>query len=132
MDLVKWDSTMSVGSDEFDNQHKIIIDCLNRLHPLLGKSDCRAEILEVLATLEEFVLLHFGEEERTLRQVGYPDWRIHKDQHDQMFDLVFNLKTDVESGRTLEATYLHEILYSWLIKHILGDDKKYVPYLPKQ
>lgn len=129
MELVKWDDSMSVGSDVFDEHHKILIDCLNDLHPLLGKTDCDDKIASVLGRLEEFVLLHFGEEERMLRQVGYPDWRAHKDQHDQMYDLVFKLKSDVESGRSLEAAYLHEMLYAWLIKHILGDDRKYMDYL---
>lgn len=129
MDLVQWDASMSVGSDLFDGHHKIIIDCLNDLHPLLGKKNCNAEIAPILDRLEQFVLVHFGEEERTLRQIGYPDWRAHKDQHDQMYDLVFKFKSDVESGRSLEAAYLHEILYTWLIKHILGDDKKYTAYL---
>ena len=132
MDLVQWNSGMSVGSDVFDGHHKIIIDCLNSLIPLLGRTDCTPEITEVLARLEEFILLHFSEEERAFRQGGYPDWRVHKEQHDQMYDLVYKLKADVENGRSLEAAYLHEILYSWLIKHILGDDKKYEPYLPKQ
>ena len=44
--------------------------------------------------------------------------------------MVFNMKADVENGRSLEAAYLLEILYSWLVKHILGEDKKYEPYLP--
>ncbi|HIJ39347.1 MAG TPA: hemerythrin family protein [Rhodospirillaceae bacterium] len=131
MDFVEWDESMSVGSDVFDGHHKIIIECLNALIPLMGKSECSAEIIEVMSRLEEFVLLHFSEEERALRLCGYPDWRAHKELHDQMNDLVFKLKSDVEHGRALEAAYLHEILYSWLMKHILGDDKKYEPYLPK-
>ena len=129
MDLIKWDSSMSVGSEVFDGHHKIIIDCLNGLHPLLDKSECREELLTILTKLEEFVLVHFGEEERALKQANFPDWRAHKEMHDQMYDLVFKLKSDIEKGRSLEAAYLHEILYSWLVKHILGEDKKYEPYL---
>lgn len=132
MDLVKWDDSMSVGSELFDGHHKILIDCLNDLQPLLGKTGCDEKIATVMGRLEEFVLLHFGEEERMLRQVGFPDWRAHKDQHDQMYDLVFKLKSDLENGRALEAAYLHEILYSWLIKHIMGDDRQYMNYLARQ
>jgi len=123
---------MSVGSELFDGHHKIIIDCLNALHPLLGKPDAKDELIAVLARLEEFVLLHFGEEERTLRLANYPDWRAHKEQHDQMYDVVFALKSEVENGQTLEAAYLHEIIYGWLVNHILKEDKKYQPYLTNQ
>ena len=129
MDLVKWDDSMSVGSDVFDGHHKIIIDCLNDLIPLLDKSDCHDEMMRVLAKLEQFVLVHFGEEERAMRKGGYPDWRAHKEMHDQMYDVVFNLKADAEKGRALAAGYLHEMLYTWLVKHILGEDKKYEAYI---
>jgi hemerythrin-like metal-binding protein len=129
VELIKWDQSMSVGSDVFDGHHKIIIDCLNGLHPLLGKSGAKEELLAILSRFEEFVLIHFGEEERALRQANYPDWRSHKDQHDQMYDVVFNLKAGVEKGQNLEAAYLHEIIYNWLVKHILVEDKKYETFL---
>ena len=129
MDLVKWDDTMSVGSDVFDGHHKIIIDCLNDLVPLLGRNDCPEELLSVLERLENFVLVHFGEEERAMKLHDFPDWRQHKELHDRMYDMVFNMKADAEKGRSLEAGYLHEVLYSWLLQHILGEDKRYRPYL---
>jgi hemerythrin len=46
-----------------------------------------------------------------------------------MYDVVFNLKTGVEKGQNLEAAYLHEIIYNWLVKHILVEDKKYESFL---
>jgi hemerythrin len=131
MTFIEWTDSMSVGSPVLDGHHQMIIDCLNRLHPLIGAEN-RAEpdrMRAILDTLEDFVLVHFSEEERAMRQAGYPDWRDHKDQHDRMYDMVFAMKSDVEHGRDLDAAQLFDILNTWLVGHILGEDRKYMPYL---
>ncbi|MEI7611247.1 MAG: bacteriohemerythrin [Rhodospirillaceae bacterium] len=127
--FVVWSDAMSVGRDSLDDRHKMILDCLNRLHPLLGLPDRDAEIHAVIETLEDFVLVHFSEEEQLLREVGYPDWRAHKDMHDAMYELVFKMKADLEHGRTPDAQILFAILNDWLVGHILGEDRKYMPFL---
>ena len=129
MQVVEWTPGMSVGSDTLDGHHRMIIDALNRLGPLIGQGGRDAEIRDVLATLEEFVLVHFSEEEQQMRAAGYPDWRAHKELHDRMYDVVFALKSDVEHGRVPEAAKLRELLNDWLVSHILGEDRKYVSYL---
>ncbi|HIJ37937.1 MAG TPA: hemerythrin family protein [Rhodospirillaceae bacterium] len=127
--FITWGSEMSVGSELLDGHHRMIIDCLNQLHPLLDGNGNEAQLAKVLTQLEEFVLLHFSEEEQAMRHAGYPDWRAHKDQHDRMYDVVFNLKADAEHGRALDARHLFDLVYNWLLDHILGTDKQYQPFL---
>jgi hemerythrin-like metal-binding protein len=127
--FIEWTEQMSVGSDVLDGHHKMIIECLNRLHPLIDATHRDDEISAVLARLEDFVLVHFSVEEQCMRKAGYPDWRAHKDLHDKMYDLVFSMKSDVEHGRTVSAKHLFDLLYTWLLQHIMGEDKKYQKFL---
>ena len=129
MTFIEWTSEMSVGRANLDEHHRMIIDGLNRVYPLLGTTGRDAEIREILDTVEDFVLIHFSEEERIMREVGYPGWRQHKIQHDGMSDLVFRLKADLEHGRLPDAEQVFKMLHDWLIRHILGEDRKYMPYL---
>ena len=129
MNAIQWTNDMSVGREDFDGHHRMIIDALNRLYPLIGVADRDAELRVVLETLEEFVLLHFAEEEKAMKQAGYPDWPAHKAQHDGMYDLVFKMKAGFDHGRLPDAENIHALLYDWLVKHILGEDRKYIPYL---
>ncbi|MDR3514933.1 MAG: bacteriohemerythrin [Azospirillaceae bacterium] len=129
MNVVEWTKDMSVGSEVLDGHHQMIIDCLKRLQPLIGSTGHDDEVNAVLAKLEDFVLVHFSEEEQAMKKAGYPDWRRHKELHDRMYDIVFNLKSDVEHGRNIDAARLHELIYNWLIQHILGEDRQYIPYL---
>ena len=127
--FIAWSDAMSVGHAGIDERHRMIIDCLNRLHPLLGLPGRDAEVHGVIETLEDFVLVHFSEEEHVLRVIGYPDWRRHKEMHDAMYELVFKMKADVEHERTPDAQLVFAILNDWLVGHILGEDRKYIPYL---
>lgn len=129
MEFIEWTEKMSVSSEVLDGHHKMLIGCLNRLYPLIGATGSTDEINEVLGTLEEFVLLHFSEEEQAMKKAGYPDWRAHKEQHDRMYDIVFKLKTDIEHGHVPDAERLFALLYDWLMAHILGEDRKYIPYM---
>ena len=129
MQFIEWTEKLSVGSDVLDGHHKMIIDCLNQLHPLIDAKGRDEEVNAVLAKLEDFVLVHFSEEEQCMRKAGYPDWRAHKEQHDKMYDVVFGMKSDVEHGRSLDAKNLFNIIYNWLLQHIMGEDKKYEKYL---
>lgn len=129
MNFVEWTAEMSVGKDTLDGHHKMIIDCLNALHPLLESDAPEADILAVMAKLEDFVLVHFSEEEQEMKRAGFPEWREHKDLHDRMYDVVFSLKSDIERGEQLDARRLFELIQDWLVTHILGEDRKYVPFL---
>ena len=129
MQFIEWTEQMSVGSNVLDGHHRMIIDCLNQLHPLLDATDRDTEVHAILAKLEDFVLVHFSEEEQYMKRVGYPDWHAHKEQHDKMYDVVFGLKSDVEHGRAVNAKHLFDIIYNWLLQHIMGEDKKYMGFL---
>lgn len=128
MKFIEWKSEMSVGSEKLDGHHQMIIDCLNQLHPLLEGKGNSDEVVAVLAKLEDFILVHFSEEEQAMKRAGYPDWKAHRDLHDQMYDVVYNLKADVEHGRDLDAKKLFDLIYDWLVRHIMGEDRKYMPY----
>jgi hemerythrin len=129
MSFIQWTEDMSVKSAVLDGHHQMIIDCLNQLHPLLESGGSSPEVMAVMAKLEDFVLVHFSEEEQQMKLAGYPDWRAHKDLHDRMYDVVFSLKSDIERGKALDARQLFDLLNNWLVEHILGEDRKYVPFL---
>lgn len=129
MKFIEWTADMSVGVEALDGHHQMIIECLNNLHPLLDADGRNDDVLAVMAKLEDFVLVHFSEEEQEMKRAGYPGWREHKALHDRMYDVVFSLKSDLAQGDKVDARRLFALIEDWLVTHILGEDRKYVPYL---
>ena len=75
--FVEWEDKYSVGIKKIDNQHKKLIEIINRLyysrgnrpHTVLGKT---------IQELIEYTKTHFTDEERLMRENGYPDYQAHK------------------------------------------------------
>lgn len=128
-DYITWTPAMSVESTVLDDHHRIIVDCLNTLHPMIGQPDRATDLPAVVDRLEHFVLVHFSEEESLMIKAGYPDWRAHKELHDRMYEVVYSLKSDIQRGKMVDAAQLFDLVNGWLVQHILGEDRKYVPYL---
>ncbi len=72
MDLITWTEEMSVGVKALDDDHKMLIEMMNKLNDgiLAGQSNLALE--DVVESLVRYTRLHFAREERLFAQTGYP------------------------------------------------------------
>lgn len=128
MSLVKWSDDLSVGIQEIDEQHKVLVNLLNDMHDAIhqhrGTEACR-EILERLARYTE---IHFAVEESLMRLFDYPDYEAHKAEHEQLIKELKDLQGRMaESGHSVTFQLLH-FLKLWLTKHIMESDQEYTQF----
>ncbi len=80
-----WSEKPSVGVDEIDDDHRRLVNLFN----LFAHENASGENPDYLeAILEELIsntLGHFRHEERFMLKHGYEDLDAHKDQHQQLF-----------------------------------------------
>ncbi|MBI5494612.1 MAG: hemerythrin family protein [Deltaproteobacteria bacterium] len=93
-----WSSSLETGVAEIDLQHREFIARINRVFDACGKGQSAQELLSVLAFLEEYVVVHFGMEERHMKASGYPHYEQHKAQHDGFIRAFGELKREVDAG----------------------------------
>ena len=73
---------------------------------------------------------HFEREEQLMHEYGYPGIVEHKVKHREMARQVYAVGTLYSaSPEAVDVAKLVEFLRKWLIVHIIGDDRDYVPYL---
>lgn len=129
MTFMPWSRTLSVGMPAIDEQHHWLVDTMNDLHTELASHEPdRAVIGKVLEGLMDYTVNHFVAEEVLFQRYGYPHAAAHKALHDQFTKKVMHMLTEHEGGRSLGGEVV-ELLKEWLVKHIMGADKVYVPYL---
>lgn len=127
MSIWLWDSSLSVGIDAVDGQHRRIIDYINELE--VAKLDDDKEIVsEVLMGLVDYTRTHFLFEEDLMRQAGYPLSDAHKKTHDAFVAHVIKYVRQYENGQDVTRK-LSSDLRVWLTNHIKRDDKDYAPYV---
>ncbi len=126
--FITWSDELSVGIEEIDEQHKVLINLINKMHDAIDHHHGSDVVQEILAELADYTKIHFAVEESLMRILGYPGYEEHKEIHDELLTHVIELKDKVASGRTAISFELMHFLKSWLSKHIMDEDMQYSGY----
>jgi hemerythrin len=124
-----WSQDLSVGLDEIDAQHKLLVDIINRVYEALINRASREEASNVLDDLVQYTYVHFAVEESLFRITNYLDYDDHKALHDHLKKQVLRIKQRFDAGEIKLDLTLMSFLRSWLEDHIKGEDKAYVAHL---
>jgi len=130
--LVEWSDELSVGIEEIDEQHKILVNLLNRLHEAIITKHEADVIKEVLNGLTQYTIIHFAVEESLMRIFDFPGYEAHKRHHEELTKQVIDLKQKIDSGEAEVSMDVLHFLRGWLTNHIMREDKGYSPYFLKR
>lgn len=130
MTYFPWSQDYCIGVRLIDNDHKELVELVNGLHDQIEASGTKAEIAAALGFLARYVKEHFAREEALLAEYGYPELAAHRAVHHKMTAKIHAAqKVFAADPAWLDPQKLLLFLREWLVHHILGTDKKYVPYL---
>lgn len=136
---MQWTEDMSIGVPMMDNGHRELIKRLNGLRAAIKKQVCRYTIEDMLAFLEEYVEVHFCEEEQYMKYYGYPDYALHREKHENFVTEVQFLKEELLNIRELGIKGSYElsvdtvqVVVDWLVGHVAHNDKKLGNFLKQQ
>ena len=122
---LQWTPALAVGVPEIDAQHQELFRRAERLIAALRAGD-KAQVLPLLAYLDEYVVHHFQAEERLMRELDYPGLAAHAAAHEAFRADFTGLVGDFRrTGPTaLVALTIHNWLSDWLRMHIGGEDQE--------
>lgn len=122
------DEKYSVGVKESDLQHKKLVELINSLHDAMKEGKGKDVLARVLQELVKYAASHFATEEKYMTQFNYPGYSAHKAEHESFVTKVVDFQKDFDSGKAVMTLEVMSFLKDWLVKHILGTDKKYGPF----
>jgi hemerythrin-like metal-binding protein len=125
MDEIKWDDSLSVGVQEFDEQHKKLIELVNEANRI--KDSDKEKLGNVLNELIEFTRVHFSTEEKYFEKYNYPDKESHMEEHANLIVKVLKFKDRLDKEEEIVEEFL-EFLADWLKNHLMTCDKNYVEF----
>lgn len=121
---IEWTSDLDTGIQVIDNQHKRIVEYINKLDDTRVSHDLE-QISLVLNELVDYTLSHFTFEESLMEEAGYPFIRGHKRVHQLFVKRVGDYVQRFKMGEDITDELLNT-LKAWLINHIRSDDNDYV------
>ena len=123
--MIEWEEKYSVGIISIDEQHKKIIDIINRIIAAKELDDNTKEITEILNEMAAYSHEHFKTEETHMIEFKYPEYQYHKEEHIDFSLRTLAYQSRVITGDNRVANAILEYLKSWLVNHIQKADKKY-------
>ena len=123
---MKWDPKYSVGVKDIDDQHRKLINLIAQLQGVLdqGAVSRKNELFVVLKALIDYTHYHFEAEEQLMEEIRYSDRDGHKVLHQTLIDQIQDILKRAKQGESLNVFDLIGFLKSWLIDHIMKEDKK--------
>ena len=128
MAFFNWSDNLSVGVKALDDDHKKLMDMLNRLHEGMRTRQGKEVVGKILDSLVSYTAVHFAREEDLFARTGYPDAE-HKQQHKELVKKAEGLQSKYRSGECALSIETLDFLKDWLAIHIQGSDKKYSNHL---
>jgi hemerythrin len=129
MNYWNWDSSLAIGIDVIDNQHRRIVDYINELNTAIVNKD-KENMFHVLQELADYTMTHFAFEESLMDKSAYPFADAHKQVHASFAGQVTRYQKKFAQGQDI-SKHLRSELQIWLTNHIKKDDKDFAPYVRK-
>lgn len=122
------DSVLKIGHEQIDCEHVQFVSLMNDLRNAIitGKSKvlldrCFNELLTLASS-------HFTEEERLMKESGYPQLKEHREEHEIFCRKLLNYKSQL-NWRGSITIELMNILTDWFIDHAQKSDVEFINYL---
>ncbi|KJU87567.1 hemerythrin-like metal-binding protein [Candidatus Magnetobacterium bavaricum] len=129
MQFIDWNSKLSVGFSEIDNQHKRLVEIINELYSAMKDGKGSLIMGKVLGELIAYTKDHFAYEEKLMVQHKYNDNNKHKTEHDKLTKQVLDLQKQFTDGKMVVTVEVMNFLKKWLNDHILDKDKQLATFL---
>lgn len=126
-EIFPWNKNFEVGIDIIDEQHKKLVNILNRLAAHFANLSSSIVLNEIFEELADYADYHFSTEEKIWSKYFKDDeWFInHEHTHDSFIAEVVKIKNK-QDDKTLNDVVndIVSFLSQWLAYHILDTDKR--------
>lgn len=129
---VTFDKSLETGNELIDQQHKELIDRVNKLLESCYTGTEKRNAVQTLNFLLDYTVFHFEAEEKLQEEAGYPAFAAHKELHQEFVKAVHELleMLEEEEGPTdAFVAAVNKNITDWLLNHIQVQDKAVAAYV---
>ena len=126
-EIFPWNKNFETGIPLIDDQHKVLVDILNRLAAHLAHLSNQIILNEIFDELVDYTDYHFkSEEEIWTKHFKDDPWYLkHEETHESFIDQVLALKNNQKTKPLDSIIYdIVSFLSKWLAYHILDTDRR--------
>lgn len=120
MNTYEWDIRYNVDFEPIDNQHKMLIEIINKL--LINQLKEKKTIVMLLNELALYAKFHFLSEETYMKIYRYKGYEDHKVEHEELLNMVIKKNKEFVEGQ-INLEKIVVFLVEWFVSHTTKTDK---------
>ena len=120
---ILWDDKYKIGVRSIDEQHKQLFNLLNKLYEIDETKSIREVLKNILNEFNDYMKVHFKDEEAYMLSIGYPMLKEHEKMHADIIDTINDI-IHTPSNLNIIKTKMRVIAKHALIEHITQEDIK--------
>lgn len=124
--MIEWNDKYSMGISMIDEEHKKLIDIINKVFVTKEHNDNPEEVRNVLHEMIKYALSHFATEETYMTKLNCPEYQLHRNEHLNFTDYAVGNINKVINSDYHVAKEMLEQLKQWLLNHMQETDRKYI------
>lgn len=124
MALLEWSAALELNAPVMDDTHREFVALLNALDEAADGN--------MLARMDAFLVhteQHFAQEEQWMTETAFPPYGCHKTEHDNILEVVREVRKRVAAGELHYGTTLAAALAEWFPQHAKSMDAVLALYL---
>lgn len=125
MATIKWRESYSTGVEQFDNEHRKVVELINGMFEAIRDKQGLDEVKKMLEEVVNYTEYHFDNEEKAMEAANFPGLEEHKKEHDKLKLESLEFQARLEKDFSGEIKVFYRFLREWLTDHILECDMKY-------
>ncbi len=132
MSRYDWDEKLATGDEDVDAQHRYLFGIINRLHDAILDGVGDELVARTIEELNEYIGVHFADEEALMQRVGYPGYEEQREQHADFAAETLELSEAFLSGTYVLPITLSVHIFTWLEDHVRHEDAKIAEWIRSQ
>ncbi len=127
--LFIWRDSFSIQVAQMDSHHKRLIEIANAILDQMLKPADYDSLTKAFDALVNYTHHHFATEEKLMAIYNYPGVKTHSKKHCDLIIQLAEYKEQVLGGNLPDESSFMHFFESWLVRHILDEDRKYGAFL---
>jgi hemerythrin len=124
---IQWSDDLAVRVGAVDEQHRELFRRLNLFLDACDAGKGTADLVKMLQFLDDYVSIHFRDEERLQEEFGFPFRHQHRSYHRSFEEQLGILKKRfIREGPTADlVATINRVVVGWLLDHISRKDREF-------
>ena len=128
MNPFTWNNKYSLEEPQTDSDHQALFRLAEQLYDAVKNGMAPDQLDGYLARLASYARFHFEDEEALMRQIGFPDFAQHHQEHEEFLTRLSALESHFQSGDGDLDKEMLDFLGNWLERHVCGSDQRLVRF----